>query len=267
MNNTIKKVGKTAIYWLTFILMFVPDKLFSSFMSIPCFNVEINTIINKFILLLVLYVIIYIIYKLRNKIKIKGTDYIIEIKYGDILKEKNCKKVINFDECYTTEVGNLKWQIKPNSLCGQYLLAHPDLNIEELAIKNEIQKSKTKSLFKNKDKYDSGTIVPNGDDLLMAFAKLDEKGLGKFFSIQEYLDCLSLLWEQINEYYGGSDVCITILGSGFTRINGYSLNRQELLEKIILSYKLSPYKIKKPHKLKIICKKGEDFSINKVEGL
>lgn len=98
----------------------------------------------------------------------------------------------------------------------------------------------------------------------MAFAKLDERGARKFFSYQEYLDCLSNLWKEINIYYGQKDVCIPILGSGLTRINDASLNQQELLEIIILSYKLSPYKIKKTYKLCIICKENDDFSLNKI---
>ena len=70
----------------------------------------------------------------RKKIVLKGKDYIIEVKYGDIKKEKNCKKVINFDECYTTEIGDLPHQIKENSICGQYLLQHTDLDINNLIL-------------------------------------------------------------------------------------------------------------------------------------
>ena len=115
-----------------------------------------------------------------------------------------------------------------------------------------------------KKKYESGKLVSNGDDLLMSFAKLDADGIGKFFSHKEFLDCLFLLWKEIDKYYGQKDVCIPILGSGLTRINETLLTQQELLDIIINSYKLSPHKIKSPYKLHIVCKKNDDFSLNKI---
>ena len=88
--------------------------------------------------------------------------------------------------------------------------------------------------------------MPNGDDLLLAFAKLDKKGLGRL-TRDEYLECLTILWEEIDTYYGQTDVCIPILGSGLTRFDGgsgASISQQELLNMMIWSYKLSSHKIK-----------------------
>ena len=81
---------------------------------------------------------------------------------------------------------------------------------------------------------------------------------------EEYLDCLSLLWKEIDKHYGQNDVCIPILGSGVTRIDGVSLSQQELLDMIIESYKLTTHKIKLPNKLYIVCKKQDDFSLNRI---
>lgn len=269
MSKFIKMCLTNVSTLISVTFMFIPESLFEKFIIFSSLPNEINIIINRILFSLFLSVIVVVIcakyIQNRKKVIIKGKDYIIEVKYGDINEEKNCKKVINFDECYTDEIGQNIYQIKPTSICGQYLLKHQNLNIKELIRKNKINKSINNSKFKNKTRYDSGTIVPNGDDLLMAFAKLDERGAGKFFSYQEYLDCLSNLWKEINMYYGQKDVCIPILGSGLTRINDASLSQQELLTKIILSYKLSPYKIKKPYKLRIICKKNDEFSLNKIE--
>ena len=102
----------------------------------------------------------------------------------------------------------------------------------------------------------------------MAFAKLDDKGKGRFFSRDEYIECLTLLWKEIENYYAENDVCIPILGSGTTTFDsesGASISQQDLLNIIIQSYKLSSHKIKAPHKLRIICKKNDDFSINKID--
>jgi len=109
--------------------------------------------------------------------------------------------------------------------------------------------------------------VPNGDDLLLAFAKLDEDGRGQFFSREEYLKCLEILWKEIDKHYGLKDVCIPILGSGLTRFDGSegaSSSQQEMLDLIIGSYWLNPQKIKAPYKLRIICKRTKGFSLNRI---
>lgn len=268
MSKFVKKCINISSTLVATVFMFIPEALFEKYIIFPNWSIEINVIINRVLFAIVLTVIAVWTYeKYRanlKKITIKGKNYIIEVKYGDIIEEKNCKKVINFDECYTTEVGKLKHQIKPTSVCGQYLLKNPNIDIDSLIVNANLKEAKKKSKFQNKIRYDSGKLVPNGDDLLMAFAKLDEEGIGRFFSFKEYIDCLLTLWEEINKYYGQQDVCIPILGSGFTRINEQQLTQQELLDIMIMTYKLSAHKIKKPYKLCIICKENDDFSLNKI---
>lgn len=103
------------------------------------------------------------------------------VKYEDIFKTKSCKKVIPFDECYITEVGEAPGEIKPTSICGQYLIKYPGINMQELIERVQVR-SKGKSKYQNKDKYESGVLVPNQEFLLMSFAKLDKEGLGRLRS-------------------------------------------------------------------------------------
>ena len=126
---------------------------------------------------------------------------------------------------------------------------------------------KKKSEYEQSPRYQLGSVVPNGDDLLAAFAPLDESGRGVFSSRDEYLACLSTLWKEIDKYYGQKDVCIPLLGSGLTRFDsasGASYSAQELLDMIILSYKMSSNKIKSPYKLRIVCKRSDNLSLSKV---
>lgn len=176
---------------------------------------------------------------------------------------QNCKKVIPFDECFTTRVGDSPSDINPDSICGQYLMKYPIQNMQSLIKKANLKPEKDRSTFQNNEKYESGMLVPNGDYLLMPFAKLDKDGLGRM-SRDEFLDCLSTLWKEIDKYYGQKDVCIPILGSGVTRMDGESLTQQQLLDIIIASYKISAHKIKSPCRLYIVCKKQENFSLNKI---
>jgi hypothetical protein len=173
------------------------------------------------------------------------------------------KKVIGFDECYTTEVGKEPYQVNPESLCGQFLSKHPNIGIATLISDTGLINSKEHSKYKNKVCYESGSLLPYNDYLLLAFAKLNKDGLG-IMSREEYLACLSKLWEEIDKYYGQEDIVIPVLGAGVTRFQGDSLTQQQLVDIMIASYQLSSHKIKKPTTLHIVCRKSEDFSLNKI---
>ncbi len=267
MLNILKRSNTLAFGIISVIFTFVPEALFAKYKLLTNYSDEINIILVRiivFILIFVLSIIINNLYlKFRKEVHIKGNNYNIYIKYGDLFKMTDCKRVIPFDECFTTSVGSRPSDINPNSICGQYLNNNHISNMQALINNIHLKPSKRKSKYENKECYTSGKLVPNGDDLLLAFAKLDEEGLGRL-TRDEYLDCLSVLWEEIDKYYGQKDVCIPILGSGVTRMGDVSPTQQELLDMIICSYKLSPYKIKSPYKLYIVCKKRDDFSLNKI---
>lgn len=200
-------------------------------------------------------------FRVRRKITIKGKNYCIQIKYGDIFSEEGWK-VINFDECFTTKVGNGKGDIKASSLCGKYLERYPIKDMQSLIDEAGLKPSRKKSLYQNKARYKSGFIIPRDGYFLLSFAKLDSEGLGFFESREEYYQCLSTLWKELDARYEERDVCISILGSGLTRIGDETPTRQELVDMIIYSYKLSHRKIKTT--LKIICQRGRDFSLDEV---
>lgn len=267
MIKFIKKSSTWALGVISIILTFVPESLFEK-CKLFNFSREINIILSRILVFLAVFVLSAIINALylhrRKSIYIKGHNYSIQIEYGDLLKMGNCRKVITFDECFTTTVGNSPSNIKPTSICGQYLEKNPISNMQDLIDKANLKPLKSKSAYQNKTRYESGRLVPNHDFLLMAFAKLNKDGIGNFPSQDEFLVCLSILWTEIDKHYGQKDVCIPILGSGLTRIGDSSLTQQELLDIIIGSYRLSTHKIKSPYHLRIICKKCDDFSLNKI---
>ena len=285
LRDLLKKSISLAFAIATGIFTFVPESFFEqfSFVESSIFSEGtwletnafiLNIIIGRLTVLLLAFTFATVLCVLRNacrrKVLIKGNNYIIEVKYGNLLNQKKCKRVIGFDECYTTKVGEAPEDIKPSSICGQYLLGHPNLSMPELIGKVNLLPSDNKSRYKGKECYESGLLVPNGDDLLLAFAKLDEEGRGQFFTREEYLRCLDRLWKEIEKYYGQKDVCIPILGSGLTRIDGASgasYSQQEMLDMIIGSYWLNSRKIKAPCKLRIVCKKVDGFSLNKIARL
>jgi hypothetical protein len=199
----------------------------------------------------------------RKKVILRGHNYKIVVEYGDLFDAKNCRKVINFDECFTTEMGTAPHQIKRTSICGQYLMRYPSIDIPKLLLDNKIKPKQKHSKFANKQCYESGTLIPKDDYLLMSFGILNKDGRA-VMTREEYTDSLSTLWKELDKYYNQCDVAIPILGSGITRFEGEMLSQQQLVDIIVASYKLSPYKIKQPNSLRIVCRKNEEFSINKI---
>ena len=284
LKHSFKKSLTYALAFITAVFTLTPESLYEkkewisqkTFDSIDFLSrferKDINVTISRiglffsiWIVLLVLGILWKLVYR---KVTIHGNNYSISVEYGNLFKTKGCKRVIPFDECYTTKVGEGIGDINPTSICGQYLKRHPDLDIEKLINNAGIIPERSKSRFQNQTRYKSGTIVPNGNDLLLAFANLDHRGKGHFPTRDEYLDCLNTMWQEIEYYYSEEDVCIPILGAGTTVFegnSGASYSQQELLDMIILSYKLSSHKIKSPHKLRIICKSNQDFSIYDID--
>lgn len=268
--NIIELRKKSTAYALSVIsgvFTLVPESFFAKIKLLSNAPDELNIILSRILTFLFIFgvAIIIIAWYLshRESVQIKGHNYSIKIEYGDILQMTSCKKVISFDECFTTSVGGRPGDVKPTSVCGQYLKKYPIRDIQKLIKCAGLKPSIIKSNYEKKVRYESGKLVPNGDYLLMAFAKLNEKGLGEL-TRDEFLDALATLWEEIDTYYGQEDVCITILGSGITRMKGESLTQQQLLDIIIESYKLNSHKIKSPYKLHIVCKRHDDFSLNKI---
>lgn len=125
----LKKSIVCAFAIVSGIFTFVPENIFGKVALIPEFVleiaklnryfIEINIIVNRIITFIIvenIVVIIYIFYlKLKKSIRIKGNNYEITVEYGDLLKTKKCKRVINFDECFSTNIGETPADVKETS--------------------------------------------------------------------------------------------------------------------------------------------------------
>ena len=274
MNKIIKILkndGSTiAFAIISALFTLIPEDAFT-FGCIQC-DWSLTAIIftNRIIVCVVIFALANFVYycykKHRQSVSLSGKDYSVSIEYGNLFNIKQGWKVINFDECYSTNVGQNPEDIKPNSVCGQYLAQYPikDDEMQALLSQAKVQPIGV-SQCNNKPKYQSGTIVPLNDFFLMAFAKLNEKGLGGM-TYEQYLDCLDTLWQQIDMYHGTEDVYIPILGSNITRFDK-ELSQQELLDVMIASYRLSPRKMKARFTLHIVCCDSDGFSLNNIWGI
>ena len=270
--NRIYKFLKTsfaiAFTLTTFVFTFVPDSFFSHGFILVDFQDDAIIACNKLLCLIsiaILTVVCNFIYKrwIQTSYNIPGNGYEIVVEYGDIFDKQDCKKVISFDECYTTHVGDMPSDIKASSICGQFLAKYQDEDFEQIIRSSGLEPTGKRSGYQKKECYKSGSLVPYNEYLLLAFTKLDKDGLGRM-SREDFLQCLETLWKELDKYHADQSVVIPILGSGVTRFKDELLSQQQLLDMIIASYKLSPYKMKHPYELHIVCRKDDNFSLNKI---
>ena len=267
MIKFLKQLFTSSIAITTLVFTFVPEQSFSSFPLNQCIGDDWDILLNRVLVFLLItsctFIALLLYRHFRCFILIKRKNYKIKVEYGDLFSKKHCLKVIAFDECFTSQVGEQPHEIKAQSICGQFLMKFPNEDIPSLIAKSGINKCGSKSEFSKGICYKPGTIVRFDDEyLLLAFAKLDESGLGKM-TREEYLSCLFTMWEEIDKHYNNQDVAIPVFGDGITRFRDADLSKQELVDIIIRSYQLSPYKIKST--LHIVCKESDNFSLNKVE--
>ncbi len=264
--------GTSLVYAIiSLVLTLVPEGVFKNIKLNDSWSDDLTVLLDRVILSIVIFSVVKIVYgcyyNRRKRIALVEDNYSIHVQYGDILEIEEGKRVINFDECFTTKVGEAPGDIKADSLCGQYIKKNEGLNISELISNAGVKPLKTNSKYKNQARYESGVIVPNGEkDLLMAFAKLDKDGRG-CMTYDEYIYCLNKLWEQIDLYHGTKDVYVPVLGSNITRFMDCELTQQQLLDIMIATYRLSKKKLRKPHSIHIVCKEREGFSINNIFGM
>ena len=229
----IKSVYGFSISLTSVIFMFVPEK---------CFLwgfIEVNWTAEKIIMsnrllcflgITMLCSLVNLLYRIfRKSVTIKGVDCKIVVEYADVFDKTDCKKIIAFDECYTSHVGENPEDIKPNSVCGQFLQKYSHENFNEIVQASGVIPQRKHSRFRNKNCYKSGSLIRYEDYLLLSFAKLDEDGRG-FMTREDFLSCLDYLWTEIDKKSRLKPVAMPILGSGITRFKGESLSQQQLLD-------------------------------------
>lgn len=267
----LKKTFNLGVYFFSFILLFWDDSLINKYLP-KIFKDEqytgYNILIYKVIIFIIFFLISFIFNLLYNKViwykKINFKGHEIEIRYGDLLKSHKGSIVINFDECFTTSIGENSSDIKPSSLCGQFLLQHQTFNIEKIIKSSNVSVQKRKSEYNHYVCYKPGSIIKYEKFLFMAFARLDSNGNAKFNDKKDFINCLDNFWKELYNKHGDCNVCMPILGSSRTKIGDTYLTEQQALDLILFSYKISDFKLQRNYKLIIYCKRNSNFSLHNI---
>lgn len=251
------KYSLTVISFLSFLSLFLP--------AVPKEKQFIKYVVAAILLFVAIasYIIIALYQLNSKKVHLTINNTKVNIIFDDILTKKGIK-VIAFNEYFDTEVDNVV--ISHASLNGQVidkkLIDKSSLDVSVIRNstlkKGEVNENR---LFGKKQKYVIGQIHKYNDEFfVLAFTKFNEKNEANLSS-NEYSCCLLEMWKQLNTYYAQSVINVPLLGDGITRIlDNKSITKQELLEIMLQTLKISKMTFKEPSEINIVLYAGKDNS-------
>lgn len=178
----------------------------------------------------------------------------VNIKIGDIFLQDDLK-VIGVNNFYDTIADDKI--IAKNSLHGKFLnlvengTVGDSASLENAIASDEILKQfveckevKTRKRGR-KTRYHLGSILEYHSFILTAFAKFDDQNKA-CLSAKEYTEFLISFWKNIDTVYAGRTINIPLMGAGITRFSDGKPSKQELLETMLWTLKISGFHITYP---------------------
>jgi hypothetical protein len=215
--------------------------------------------IGCIVLLVIIYIAIWFYENYRNSITFSINNTPFCVKAGDIFKENDGLKVIGANEYFDTSIE--EGVVHKTMLLGQYIEKNystvADIKNLDSRIDNDMRLRKNtldvndNRVSGKKQRYKLGSIFIDRDYILTAFSKMDDCDKC-YLSVVDYINFLFCFWEQLEIYYAGKCITMPLLGAGMTKFKGSVIGDQQLLELILLTFKLSQIKIAYPAKVTIL---------------
>ena len=222
-------------------------------------KIPINNYILMILFLVILVIIfIYILYKAstQKKANIIINDTKVSILEGNIFssldaentEKNNSINIIPVNDYFDTIVDDRI--ISKKSLHGQFIYKiKKQGKLEQL--ENTIQTDEylnTKSDREyiadrrtgRKYRYRLGSVIEFESYILAAFSRFDDDNKA-YVSAQEYTNFWMCFWNNIDRIYAGRTINIPLVGAGITRFRDGKPSKQELLETILWTLKVSRY--------------------------
>lgn len=222
-------------------------------------NMEINVIyiVIVFIAILVL-IFIYMWWSANQqkyvRLRINNTE--IRIQEGNIfeLLEMEPKdrrgeiSIIGVNNYYDTIVDDRI--IAKKTLHGQYIeqiinagkleQLEQAIETDEMINREGNYAEDTERTRGRKRRYSIGSLVEFEAYVLAAFTKFDENNKA-FLTAEEYIEFWMRFWNNIDEVYAGRTINIPLMGAGITRFKNGKPSKQELLEIMLWSLRISGF--------------------------
>lgn len=187
-------------------------------------------------------------------LRINNTD--VRIVPGDILAQLDKKPVDRNGEINVIGVNDFfdvivdDRIIAASSLHGKYIKKIVDagkldeLNkvIETDGILNASGNSRIEEsrIVGKKRRYEIGSVVEFESYVLAAFTRFDSRNEA-WLSAEEYVGFWMRFWENIDRIYAGRTINIPLMGAGITRFKNGKPSKQELLEVMLWTMKISGF--------------------------
>lgn len=174
----------------------------------------------------------------RISLKIPASDSFLEVKFGDIFKEKGVIVIpVNeyFDGCLGDHVSekSLHGLFIKNVLGGQ---SQSFYSLTESALRS-IEAEQVQRYSGREKKYPIGTVacvdVNNERYLLTALSHTNIDTLKAFATVHELWDCLYGTWQGARDFSNGNRINIPLMGSG---LSGVGLPPKNLVEILLTSF-------------------------------
>lgn len=250
------------ILWKSYLAVF---GFFSSFITIISFFATAQNLDSKtfvfFILIFCLLLIGIFIYMWWNANHLTSAHLVIndtqiEICTGDIFDAFNKNSTGKTDPLNIITANEYLDLIADNrivsckSLHGQYI-EKLDKQDKLSALNDTIM---TDEILNKKDNYEEvpnrkkgrtvrysiGSVVEFESYVLTAFTKVDENNKASL-TAEEYTNFWMKFWENIDEIYAGRSINIPLIGAGLTRFRNGKPSKQELLEIMLWTLKISGF--------------------------
>ena len=229
-----------------------------SFFGTPA-DIEINMlyIIVPFVLgIIILFLAMWIGANCKSCAELKINNTTVRVVQGDIWEQMKKEpkdrtkeiNVIGVNDFYDVVVDNRI--IASSSLHGQYIkriidagkLEELNRTIENDAFLNKYGNYKTVLSRKvgKKIRYELGSVVEFESYIMAAFTKFDNNNEA-WLSAEEYTRFWMRFWENISKIYAGRTINIPLMGAGITRFKNGKPSKQELLEVMLWTLKISGF--------------------------
>lgn len=211
----------------------------------------------------VTHVVIRAYPKRSVKARIKDTDVVVEVRIGNIFRQKGAI-VVGSNTTFDTSLEDET--ISKASVQGQFTERYCS-NIEELDKKLEqalegvsyTKRSREEKTYGKLDEYDFGTVAPINAErrkaYLVAIARLNSRKAATA-DLEAFLDSLPKMWHDIRSHAGMEILVCPILGSGYTRLHP-TPTRARLVQEIIRSFVTASLEGKLSEKLSIVIRRKD----------
>ena len=241
---------------LTFVLIFatIPDKCKMYYGII-------------FVVILISSYIIMWINANRTKsarIKINGTN--VNVIVGDIFQQDELK-IIGFNDYMDTIADDII--VAKKTLHGKYLENHiEDISELDVLISNDeilnmnIELQNLERPRGKKNSYKLGEVLEFKSFVLTPFTKFNNHNEA-YLTSNEYLEFWMNFWKNIDRIYAGRTLNIPLMGAGIARFHGNKPAKQELLEIMLWTLKISGFRCTYSEtSINIIIYEGDAEEIN-----